>query len=93
MNRFAYRAYYQYDGPTKANPYRTEKTADGVVDAIQRFPMELEYLLPEGARIEIQQHEDPKSSRIVVVTPADRVTTNATVERCLMGLDLYGERL
>ncbi len=92
MNRFAYRAYYQYDGPTKANPFRTEKTAEEVANALQRFPTELEYRLPEGAKLEIPEQDNANYSVIVVVTPADRAATSNAVESCLIELELYGDR-
>jgi len=48
MKRFAYRACYQYNGPSLSDTLREEKSADEVTDALRKFPIDLEYLLPEG---------------------------------------------
>ena len=92
MKRFAYRAYYQYNGPSLSDPLREEKSADEVTDALRQFPIDLEYLLSEGATLELPEQRDANYSVVVVVTPADKETTNAAVSGCLSGLDLYGDR-
>ncbi|MCA7955559.1 hypothetical protein LGM43_35440 [Burkholderia seminalis] len=94
MNRFTYRAYYQYNGPSHANPFRSEKSDQEVAEALARFPSALELFLDRDASIEAPQIQaDPSSSYVTVVTLADERSTDAVVEKCLNSLDLFGEKL
>lgn len=94
MNRFAYRAYYQYNGPSHDDPFRSEKSAREVAEALVRFPSDLEHFLDPGASIEAPQVQaDPSSSFVTVVTLADERSIDAVVKKCLNSLDLFGEKL
>ncbi|MEW6343042.1 MAG: hypothetical protein AB1704_20465 [Pseudomonadota bacterium] len=94
MNRFAYRAYYQYNGPSHADPFRSEKSAQEVAEALARFPSDLEHFLDRDASVEAPQVQaDSSSSFVTVVTLADERSIDAVVKKCLNSLDLFGEKL
>ena len=67
MNRFTYRAYYQYNGPSHANPFRSEKSDQEVAEALARFPSALELFLDRDASIEAPQIQAAPSSSYVTV--------------------------
>ena len=94
MNRFTYRAYYHYNGPTHADPFRAEKSAREVADALLRFPVELEHFLSAGSKVETPQDlNEPGSSYVTVATLADKSTIDEAVAHCLRSLDLFAEKI
>jgi hypothetical protein len=94
MNRFTYRAYYYYNGPTHADPFRTEKSEREVADALQRFPVELEHFLKEDSKIEIPRDlNESGSSYVTVVTLAGKSEIDEAVANCLRSLDLFAEKI
>lgn len=94
MNRFTYRAYYHYNGPSRADPFRSEKSAREVAEALQRFPVELEHFLSDGSKIEIPQDLNGSgSSYVTVVSLAEKSQVDEAVKNCLISLDLFGEKL
>jgi hypothetical protein len=72
MNRFTYRAYYEFNGPSRADPFRSEKSAAEVIEALSRFPLELEHFLDGPSLVEVPQGmSDSHSTVVIVVTLAE----------------------
>jgi hypothetical protein len=93
MNRFSYRAYYDYRGPSHPDPLGTrEMRPREVVDALARFPVELGHLLPPGSELDGVRN-GRGSSYVTVVTVADASTIDGLVGDCLNALKLVGEKL
>lgn len=94
MNRFSYRAYYTYNGPSHADPFRTEKTPSEVAEALARFPSDLERRLDRGTSVETPPVQpDSQSSHVTVVTLADERSIDDVVKKSLNSLDLFGQKL
>lgn len=94
MNRFTYRAYYQYNGPSRADPLRKEKSAEEVERALTLFPLDLEHYLSQGSTVETPHRQtDPCSSYVTVVTLGDEPQVDEVVKRCLGTLDLFAEKI
>jgi hypothetical protein len=94
MNRYMYRVYYLYNGPSHAAPFRSEKSAQEVAFALSRFPIELEQFMDTGMEISVSPDlHDSSSSYVTVVTFADESQVDAVVQKCLNGLDLVAEKL
>ncbi|WP_459906494.1 hypothetical protein [Caballeronia sp. HLA56] len=53
MNRFQYRAFYEFDGGCRADPLRPKKTAGEVAEALARFPLELQHFVDPSATVEV----------------------------------------
>jgi hypothetical protein len=94
MNHFRYRAYYKFDGPSRLLPFRVEKNAREVAEALSRFPIEVEHFIDSESTVEAPRPQpEANASHVTVVTAADRTTIDEAVKRCLDGLDLYGDIL
>lgn len=95
MNRFSYRVYYQYDGPTHSAPLRSPKSSHEISEALRNFPNELcHYISDQDARVSDEPTKRDANSIIVfVATTLDETATDEAVKRCLNGLDLFGEKL
>jgi len=94
VNHFRYRAYYKFDGPSRLQPFRAEKSAPEVAGALSRFPIELEHYIDRESTVEVASPQpEANVSHVTVVTEADRQTIDEAVKRCLDGLDLYGDIL
>ncbi len=95
MNRFAYRVYYQYNGPSHSDPFRSPKDPDEIAEALRCFPNELpHYLSDQDATVSSEPtKKEPNSIIVFVATVLDETKTDEAVKRCLNGLDLFGEKL
>ena len=95
MNRFAYRVYYEYNGPSHSDPFRSPKEAHEITEALRLFPTELpHYLTDQDATISDEPTKrDSNSIIVVVVTTLDEAATDDSVKKCLNGLDLFGTKL
>jgi hypothetical protein len=94
MNRFTYRAYYEFNGPSRDDPFRSEKTTDEAAEALSRFPLELEHFVESGSIVEVPlSTRDSNSSFVTVVTPANEAQVDEAVKRCLNGLDLFAQKI
>lgn len=95
MNRFAYRVYYEYNDRTKSDPFRSPKNPDEISKALRNFPNELPRLLsdPDATVSGEPTKKDANSIIIFVATMLSEVATDEAVQRCLNGLDLFGEKL
>jgi hypothetical protein len=92
MNRFNYRVYYEFNGPSKGNPFRSLKSDKQVEDALCNFAHELRLRLSDTNAVVTG---DPivkgiKSIHITVETSLDRDAVNAAMKPCLNDLDLFG---
>jgi hypothetical protein len=94
MNRFAYRAYYEFKS-SKSAPLRSAKTDDEIAFALSRFPQELPYCLPDDQATVTPASPQPdrNSSHVVVITDLDEATVDEAVKKCLDSLDLFAEKL
>lgn len=95
MNRFAYRVYYEYNGPSHSNPLRSPKDPDEIADALGNFSNGLpHYLSDQDATVsEEPTQKDANSVVIIVATTHDELATDEAVKRCLNDLDLFGKKL
>lgn len=94
MNTFHYRAYYEYAGPSKAEPFRAEMAVDEIEDALSSFPQHLDHYLDADAIVQAGEYRPGTRERVfTVVTAGDRAATNCAVARCLSSFDLYGDPL
>jgi hypothetical protein len=95
MNRFVYRAYYQYNGPTSSEPFRSQKSEQEIIEALTRFPIELPHYLSDIEAIISSPEPQPesKSSYVTIQTNDNEITTDDAVKKCLNSLDLYGQKL
>ncbi len=96
-NRFGYRVYYQYDGPTSSAPLRSPKNADEIADALSNFQNELLHFLSDDeatVSVATDSVKREKNSIIAfVATSLSEKITDEAVAKCLTGLDLYGDKL
>ncbi len=94
MNRFAYRVYYHYNGPSRSDPFREEKNSEEITEALQRFPTELpHYFSDQNASISAAPNRnDPNSILVSVATTLDETETNKAVAKCLNALDLFADK-
>lgn len=94
MNRFAYRVYYQYNGPSHSDPFRSPKDSHEISEALRNFLNELpHYLSDQDAIVSSDPTKKELNSIIVfVATALDEAKTDEAVKRCLNGLDLFGEK-
>lgn len=77
-----------------SDPFRTEKSAHAVSDALRRFPVELEHFVDENSRVEIPQDLNRvDSSFVTVITLVDKAKIDEAVANCLRSLDLFAEKL
>lgn len=93
VQRFEYRAFYRYDGPSNASPLRTELSADEIDDALSLFPQHLPHFLEPTASVEADEYRPGSRSRtFTVVTGRAREETDGAVAKCLRRFDLYADR-
>ena len=96
MNRFKFQFYYFYDGPTDYKPLRELKTDAEIAEALTNVVHDLQHMLPDmDADVREVVGEASKENAIVVsvTTMLDEAATMGVVEKCLSGLDLYGNKL
>jgi hypothetical protein len=95
MNRFAYRVYYEYNGPSKSEPFRSPKDQHEISEALRNFPNELPHLLSDqDATVSDEPTKKDANSIIVfVATSLSEAATDEAVKRCLNGLDLFAKKL
>lgn len=95
MNRFSYRVYYEYNGPSRSNPFRSRKDPHEITEAVRKFPNDLlHFLSDQGGTVSVAPDKMDVNSIIVsVVTTLDETSTDEDVKRCLNAFDLFGEKL
>jgi len=95
MNRFAYRVYYLYNGPSHSDPFRWPKDSREISEALRHFPNELpHYLSDQAATVSSElTKKDTNSIIVFVATVLDETATDEAVKQCLSGLDLFGQKL
>lgn len=95
MNRFAYRVYYYYKGPSRSDPFRSRKDPHEITEALRTFPNDLPHFLSDqDATVSVSPTQKDVNSVIVfVVTTLDEISTDEDVKRCLNAFDLFGEKL
>ncbi|CAN7790376.1 hypothetical protein LJR034_009051 [Caballeronia sp. LjRoot34] len=94
VQRFQYRAYYEYNGPSRVSPFRTELSADEVDDTLSLFPQHLEHYLKPTAIVDASDYCPGSRSRLFsIVTGRSHEATNGAVASCLNRFDLYADLL
>jgi len=95
MNRFTYRVYYEYNGPSHSDPFRSRKNPHEISEALRNFPNELpHYLSDHDATVTDEPTQnDANSIIVVVVTTLNEAATDKAAIQCLNGLDLFAEKL
>ncbi|MHB9836826.1 hypothetical protein Q8F57_018495 [Paraburkholderia terrae] len=93
MNRFSYRAYYEFNG-SREYPFRSKKTDQEIEEAVLRFPVELEQYLDKDSTVQTSASQPgAQSCDVTIVTDADESTTDDAIKKCLNSLDLFGKKL
>ncbi|MGH8597636.1 MAG: hypothetical protein ACREXT_13340 [Gammaproteobacteria bacterium] len=95
MNRYTYRVYYEWNGPSHADPFRSKKNADQIKYALTRFPEEIPHYMsdPEANVESTRPAAGSDSISLVVATTKTEAETDDAVRRCLNGLDLFGSKV
>ncbi len=93
MSRHRYRVYYEFNGRTKGDPFRTEKTKEQIDDALGRVEFELSVILDDDAARISTSPESAKSIILMVETTKPDETVLLSMKSCLNGLDLFSTRL
>lgn len=93
--RYRYRAYYEYNGPTKGVPLRSQKSPEDIAYALERVRYELPHYLEDREARASAVTEDGRADSVIVTieTTDDAAAVSAAMIRCLDGLDLYGDDL
>lgn len=94
MNRFAYRVYYEYNGRSHDDPFRSLKNPHQISEALRNFPNDLpRYLSDHDATVSHEPtKKDANSIIVVVITSLDETKADEAMKRCLNSLDLFGEK-
>ena len=95
MNKFGYRVYYQYSGPTKEDPFLDPKSEDELSHAFWRFPDDLRAALddPKAQVVTDEKEQSPSSITVVVTTMKSEQTVDEDVRYCCEQLDLFAKKL
>ena len=97
MIRSKIRAYYEYSGPSKSDPFRNELTQEQVNDHLERFPSELEHALDgpgSSAKVEIEKTDTVnREITVLIESPLSTRDYDNALKRTLNGLDLFAEQL
>lgn len=90
---YRYRVYYEFNGPTKADPFRTQKNEEQIADALDRVSFELSvYLDDDDAKITTSPEAKNAIVLTVETTRSDDSFSQA-LTKCLRGLDLFASKL
>ncbi|RYA22844.1 hypothetical protein CRU96_10765 [Malaciobacter halophilus] len=89
MAVFKYKPYYQYDGPTHSQPFRTELSLDNIQFNIEQFYSDL-YNYFNDIEVNIEKEEDGFVSITADITQED---CDERVKNCLNSLDLFANRI
>jgi hypothetical protein len=88
MPTYKYAPYYQYDGPTRAEPTREELSTEDVEQRLDLVAQEIgAYFEDVPARVEVGPDDI-----VCVTTDLSRKDCDDRVKRCLNSLDLYARK-
>jgi hypothetical protein len=87
MPLYKYQPFYEYDGPTHAQPFRDELSSDEAEENIEGFYSEIENYFDDDAKFE--RKED---GFIYITSNVTQAECDEQVKRCLNGLDLYANK-
>jgi hypothetical protein len=95
LNRFAYRAYYDYKALSQGNPMPPrEKDKSEIAFALRRLPSEVSVLVSaETTAQEVPGVGFEHSVTFVLNTTKDEASADATLTQCLKSLHLLGGKL
>lgn len=89
MPTFKYRPYYQYNGPTRSQPFREELSDDEVQRNLDRFFNEVgSYFDNVEAQIDL-----PGDGVVEITAQATQADCDERVKRCLNSLDLFAQKI
>jgi hypothetical protein len=88
--------YYLWNGPSHADPFRSELQPESIKDALDRFPIALRHSLPDiDAMVTSTSIEDDSNAiNVVIETSLDDTIVAKAIVKCLHDekLDLFGEK-
>jgi hypothetical protein len=95
MNRYRFRIYYEWQGPTVSDIFAEEKTPDEIERAFERFPTEVGYRISDqGATLEACPVEGrPNEIILVILTSVSEVDVMKALIPTLQDWRLFGEKL
>ncbi|MFQ1749920.1 hypothetical protein ACK34N_06225 [Aeromonas veronii] len=87
MNKFQYKPYYKYDGPTPSNPLREELSQEEAEERVRCFFEDIVHYFEEN--ISINKEGDIVSiSGDIAQSDCDEL-----VKKCLSSLDLFAHKV
>ncbi|HET6455232.1 MAG TPA: hypothetical protein VFI02_12570 [Armatimonadota bacterium] len=95
MNRFVFRVYFEYNGPSHADPFRSQKEPHEIAEALRHFPNELPHYLADldATVTDDPAKQDSNSIIVTVLTTLNEAELYEPLKRCLNGLDLFATKL
>jgi hypothetical protein len=89
MSTYIYKPYYDYNGPTKSEPFRARKSADEQTQCFGNFHKELEHHFSDV------EHEIRWSGRgeVSIAVAISEEECDARVKVCLNDNDLYAHKI
>ena len=88
MPLYKYQPFYQYDGPSLAQPFREELSSDEEKINLECFFSEVEGYFDDKTEFERQEDDF-----ICITSNITQTECDDRVKRCLNSLDLYAKRV
>jgi hypothetical protein len=89
MPTYKYQPYYQYSGPTRAEPDRERLSEDDVEHRLTKFQEEISNFFND---IEVSIKTEP-GNILCLTTEINKMDCDDRVKRCLNELDLYARKI
>jgi hypothetical protein len=93
MSQHRYRVYYEFNGPTKADPLRAEKNKEQIADALESVGFELSVFLDDDSAKITTSKDGERGIVLTIETTQSDVVLARAMHVCLNGLDLRGTKL
>ena len=95
MNEVTFKVYYQFNGPTKDNPFIEKKTNDDITESLDRIEDELPVIIDDSNAV-ITVERQPATAQevsdirqLTVISSLSKDDIAHAVKRTLDGLGLY----
>ena len=88
MSTYKYQPYYQYDGATRAQPFKEELTQEEITFNIESFFSDIDYYFSDG----VAALERVSTNCLEVTTDISEAECDEIVKHCLNSLDLYAKK-
>lgn len=89
MTLFKYKPYYDYNGPSRADPFRDRLDEEEASKNIARFFEEIGYYFEDGQATFGRSDEGV----LIITTDLSGPDCDERVKRCLNGLDLFASKM